>query len=74
MFILSNIFVELEHFILFNNVDKYHNFIYYRINITLMVHRQFMSRYVIMLQVLHIIFNNQYQQLLGLHWNMFSMQ
>ena len=26
--ILCNIFVELEHFILFNNFDKYHNFIY----------------------------------------------
>ena len=24
--ILCNIFVELEHFILFNNLDKYHNF------------------------------------------------
>ena len=33
MLILCNIFVELEHFILFNNLDKYHNFIYYRINI-----------------------------------------
>ena len=30
MLILCNIFVELEHFILFN---KYHNLIYYRINI-----------------------------------------
>ena len=29
---VCNIFVELEHFILFNNFDKYHNFIYYRIN------------------------------------------
>ena len=35
MLILCNIFVELEHFILFNNFDKYHNFIYYRINIKL---------------------------------------
>ena len=33
MLILCNISVELEHFILFNNFDKYHNFIYYRINI-----------------------------------------
>ena len=32
MLILCNIFVEVEHFILFNNFDKYHNFIYYRIN------------------------------------------
>ena len=30
-----NIFVELEHFIFFNNFDKYHNLIYYRINIKL---------------------------------------
>ena len=37
-----NIFVELEHFIPFNNFDKYHNFIYHRINIKLMVHRPFM--------------------------------
>ena len=44
MLILFNIFVELEHFILFNNFEKYHNFIYYRINIELMIHRQFMSR------------------------------
>ena len=44
MLILCNIFVALEHFILFNNFDKYHNFIYYRINIELMVHREFMSR------------------------------
>ena len=27
MLILCNIFVKLEHFILFNNFDKYHNFI-----------------------------------------------
>ena len=40
---LSNIFVELEHFILFIKFDKYHNFIYYKINIKLMVHRQFIS-------------------------------
>ena len=33
MLILCDIFVELEHFILFNKFDKYHNFIYYRINI-----------------------------------------
>ena len=32
-----NIFVELEHFILFNNLDKYHNFIYYRINMKVIV-------------------------------------
>ena len=45
MLIFYNIFVELEHFIFFNNFDiKYHNFIYYRINIKLMVYRQFMSR------------------------------
>ena len=44
MLILCNIFVKLEHFILFNKFDKYHNFFYYRINIKLMVHRQFMSR------------------------------
>ena len=43
MLILCNIFVELEHFILFNNFDKYHNFIYYMINIKLMVQRQFIS-------------------------------
>ena len=41
--ILCNIFVELEHCILFNNFDKYHNFIYHRINMKLMAHRQFMS-------------------------------
>ena len=29
----KNTCVELEHFILFNNFDKYHNFIYYRIKI-----------------------------------------
>ena len=45
MLVLCNIFVELEHFILFNNFDKYHNFIYYSINIKLMVRRQFMSRW-----------------------------
>ena len=44
MLILCNIFVELEHFIFFKNFDKYHNFIYYRMNIKLMVHGQFMSR------------------------------
>ena len=33
MLILCNIFVELEHFILFNKFDKYHNFIHYLINI-----------------------------------------
>ena len=33
MLILCNIFVELEHFILFNNFDKYQNFSYHRINI-----------------------------------------
>ena len=36
MLILCNIFV--------NNFDKYHNFFYYRINIKLMVHRQFISK------------------------------
>ena len=44
MLIVCNVFAELEHFILFNNFDKYHNFIYYRINIKLMFHREFMSR------------------------------
>ena len=34
MLILCNIFIELAHFILFNNCDKYHNLIYYRINIS----------------------------------------
>ena len=43
MLIICNIFVELEHLIPFNNVDKY-NFIYYRIIIKLMVHWQFMPR------------------------------
>ena len=33
MLILCNIYVEFEHFILFNKFDKYHNFIYNRINI-----------------------------------------
>ena len=44
MLIRCNIFVELEHLILFNTFDKYHNFIYFRINIKLIVQRQFMSR------------------------------
>ena len=33
MLILCNSSVELEHLILFNKFDKYHNFIYYRTNI-----------------------------------------
>ena len=33
MLILCNTFVELEHFILFNNFYKYHNLIYYWINL-----------------------------------------
>ena len=33
MLILCNIFVELEHLILFKHFEKYQNFIYYRINI-----------------------------------------
>ena len=43
MLILCNIFVELERFILLKNFDKYQNFIYHRINIELMIHREFMS-------------------------------
>ena len=37
MLILCHFFVELEHFTLFNNFDKYYSFIYYRINIKLKV-------------------------------------
>ena len=44
MLILCYIFVELEHIILFNNFDKYNNFIYGKINIKLMVRMKFMSR------------------------------
>ena len=57
--ILCNIFVEFEHLIPFNKFDKYYNFIYHRINIKLMVHRQFMSccKYSILslsrMQVMH---------------------
>ena len=58
MLILCNIFVQLEHIILFNNFEKYHNFNYYRININLMVHRQLH----VMLQVLHIIFNQLFHR------------
>ena len=54
MLILCNIFVKLEHFILFKNFEKYHNFIYYMINIKLMVHSTCQD--VVMLRVLHIIF------------------
>ena len=32
MLIFCKIFVELEHFIIFKNIDKCHNFTYYRIN------------------------------------------
>ena len=42
MLILCKIFIELEHFILFNNLV--HNFIYDSINIKLMVHRQFQGK------------------------------
>ena len=44
MLIFCNIFVKLEHFILFSYFDKYmYNFIYYMININLIVNRQFIS-------------------------------
>ena len=37
--ILCNILVKLQHVILFSYFDKHHNFIYYMINIKLMVQR-----------------------------------
>ena len=67
MLILCNIFVELEHSILFNNFEKFHNFICYRINIKLMVCRQF-KMCMVMLQVLHIIFNSHWM----LEWLLFT--
>ena len=51
---LCNIFV-IEHFILISYFETYHNFIYYMINITLMVQMQFISTCIVMLQVLNVI-------------------
>ena len=60
MLILYNIFVKLEGFILFNKFDKYHNFIYNRINMKLMVHViGSLCQDVVVLQVLHIIFKGE---------------
>ena len=55
MLILCNIIVELDHFIIFNNIDKYHNLL----QDEHIKHKWFKGsscQHVVMLLVLHIIY------------------